>query len=83
MRTTYEKYVRLTARENVPLSNAQPAAEIWRVDVASEGESRDLRKYLPILAAASIDYIGQDSHGQKTITLKDSDADVRFVKKGR
>ena len=41
--------------------------------MTSEGESRDLRKNLPVLVAASIDYVGKDSHGQKTIKIKDSD----------
>jgi hypothetical protein len=80
--TTYEKYLRLTARENPVESNGRPPNEIWTVEVTSTGESRDLPKYLPVLAAASIDYIGRDSHGEKTIKLKDSDADVLFVKKG-
>jgi hypothetical protein len=52
------------------------------VDVTSEGESRDMRKALPVLAAASIDYVGKDSHGQKIIRLKDTDKDIAFVKKG-
>jgi hypothetical protein len=35
-----------------------------------------------MLAAASIDYIGKDSKGQKTIKIKDSDRDIAFIKKG-
>lgn len=80
--TVYEKYLRLSARENAPQVEGRPPNEIWTVDVTSEGESRDLRKKLPILVAASIDYIGKDSQGQKTIRIKDTDADVAFVKKG-
>ena len=79
---TYEKYIRLTARENKPSTEGHPIPEIWTVDVTSEGESKDLRKHLPILVAASIDYIGKDTHGQKSIRIKDSDSDVVFVKKG-
>jgi hypothetical protein len=80
--TVYEKYLKLTARENAPPVEGRPPTEVWTVDVISEGESRDLRKHLPVLAAASIDYIGRDSEGQKTVRIKDSDADVAFVKKG-
>jgi hypothetical protein len=80
--TVYEKYLRLTARENAPAVEGRPPQEIWTVDVTSEGESRDLRKNLPVLVAASIDYIGKDSHGQKTIKIKDGDPGVGFVKKG-
>jgi hypothetical protein len=80
---TYEKYLRLTALENKPTAEGQPPTEVWSVDITSEGESRDLRKYLPVLAAASIEYVGKDSQGQKTIKLKDQkDGAIAFVKKG-
>lgn len=80
--TVYEKYLKLSARENATPVEGRPPQEVWTVDVTSEGESRDLRKKLPILVAASIDYIGKDSQGQQTIRIKDKDADVAFVKKG-
>ena len=80
--TVYEKYLHLSAKESKPASEGRPPSEIWTVDVTSEGQSHDLRKTLPVLAAASIDYVGKDSHGQKTIHLKDTDKDVAFVKKG-
>lgn len=80
--TVYEKYLRLTARENEPPVEGRPPNEVWTVDVTSEGESRDIRKKLPVLVAASIEYIGRDSEGQKTIRIKDTDSDVAFVKKG-
>lgn len=80
--TVYEKFLRMSARENKPATEGRPPSEVWTVDVTSEGQSKDIRKTLPVLAAASIDYVGKDSHGQKVIHLKDSDKDVAFVKKG-
>lgn len=80
--TVYEKYLKMSARENVPAVEGRPPQEIWSLDITSEGESRDIRKNLPILVAASIDYIGKDTHGQKTIRIKDKGEDVAFVKKG-
>ena len=80
--TVYEKYLKLTARENAPQVEGRPPTEVWTVDVTSEGQSRDLRKNLPALVAASIDYIGKDSEGQKTIRIKDNNQDIAFVKKG-
>lgn len=80
---TYEKFLRIAARENAPASEGRPPAEIWTVDVTTEGESKDLRKALPVLAAATIEYVGKDSRGQKTIKLKDTkDGAIEFVKKG-
>ncbi len=79
---TYEKYLKLSARENKEAVEGRPAQEVWTVDVTSEGESRDIRKNLPVLVAASIEYIGKDSQGQKTIRIKDTNSDIAFVKKG-
>ena len=80
--TVYEKYLKMSARENKEATEGKPAPEIWTVDISSEGESRDVRKHLPILVAASIDYVGKDSQGQKTIRLKDNASDIAFMKKG-
>jgi hypothetical protein len=78
----YEKYLKLSARENSEPVEGRPPQEVWTVDVTSEGESRDIRKNLPVLVAASIDYIGIDTQGQKTIRIKDTSSDIAFVKKG-
>ena len=78
----YEKFLHMAAHENKPATEGRPPSEVWTVDVTSEGQSKDLRRTLPVLAAATIDYVGKDSHGQKVIHLKDSDKDVAFVKKG-
>lgn len=79
----YEKYLRLSARENKPAGDNAPPAELWTVDVSSEGESRDLRKHLPVLAAATIEFVGKDTRGQKSIRLKEEkEGAVAFVKKG-
>ncbi|MSU49746.1 MAG: hypothetical protein EXS37_11790 [Opitutus sp.] len=78
----YEKFLKLAARENKEAVEGRPLQEVWTVDVTSEGESRDIRKNLPVLVAASIEYIGKDSQGQKTIRIKDNSSDIAFVKKG-
>jgi hypothetical protein len=78
----YEKYLRISARENKEATEGKPAPEIWSVNVSNEDESKDLRKYLPLLASASADYIGKDTSTEKIITVRESDAGVGFVKKG-
>lgn len=78
----YEKYLRISARENGEMIEGRPPPEIWSVNVSSEDESDDLRKYLPILASASIDYIGKDTGSKQTIKMRESDAAVGFVKQG-
>lgn len=80
--TVYEKYLKISAKENKDVTEGGTAQELWTVDVTSEGESRDIRKNLPVLVAASIQYIGQDTQGQKTVRIKDTSTDIAFVKKG-
>ena len=80
--TIYEKYLRITARENRPGPEGRPPAEVWSVSATAEDESKDLRKYLPIMASATIDYIGKDSTSQKSVRIKDPSQLTEFVKKG-
>jgi len=80
--TIYEKYLRITARENKVASEGRPPAELWSIHATAEDESKDLRKYLPIMASATIDYIGQDSTNQKEIKIKADGPGVEFVRKG-
>ena len=79
--TIYEKYLRITARENKPASEGRAPAEVWSVSVSTEDESKDLRKYLPILASATADYIGKDSTSQRTIKIKDPSQITDFIRK--
>jgi hypothetical protein len=81
--TVYEKYMRITARQN-PKDDESDAggAQVWSVYVTNEDERDDLRKYLPVMASAAIDFIGENSETQQDVKLKDTDEVVTFVKKG-
>jgi hypothetical protein len=52
------------------------------VTVKTKDDQDDMEKYLPLLAAASIAYMGEDTESQEKIVLKETDDDVVFVKKG-
>lgn len=80
--TVYEKYLRVTARENKPAAEGKPPAELWSVQTSTEDGSNDLRKYLPIMASATAENIGKDSGRQKIIKVKDNAQVVDFIRKG-
>ena len=80
--TIYEKYLKITARENKSASEGRPPAELWSIHASAEDESKDLRKYLPIMASATVDYIGQDSSNQKIVKVKADAPGVDFIRKG-
>jgi len=79
--TIYEKYLKITARENKPAAEGRPPAELWSIHASAEDESKDLRKYLPIMASATVDYIGQDSSNQKLVKVRADGPDVDFIRK--
>ena len=80
--TIYEKYLKITARENKAASEGRPPAELWSIHASAEDESKDLRKYLPIMASATVDYIGQDSSSQKIVKVRADGPGVGFIRKG-
>jgi hypothetical protein len=82
MVTIYEKYLKITARENKASSEGRPPAELWSIHATAEDESKDLRKYLPIMASATIDYIGQDSSSQQVVKVRADGPGVGFIRKG-
>jgi hypothetical protein len=82
MVTIYEKYLKITARENKAASEGRPPSELWSIHASAEDESKDLRKYLPIMASATVDYIGQDSSTQKVVKVRADGPGVDFIRKG-
>ena len=80
--TTYEKYLRLIAWENQDGVEPEDQTQVWQVTVKTKDDQDDMEKYLPLLVAASIAYVGEDTDSQEKIVLKETDDDVVFVKKG-
>lgn len=80
--TVYEKYLTIAAHDNRPGPEGQPNPELWTVHTSTEDQSKDMRKYLPIMASASIEYIGQDTGGQKIVKVRDPSILTDFVRKG-
>lgn len=77
-----EKYMSVSGRQNKAAVEGQPPAELWRVHVSIEDESKDLRDYLPILASVAMDQIGKDTFGGQLETLSGKDEAVQFIKRG-
>lgn len=78
----YEKYLRISARENASPTEGAPPAQLWSVNVTQEDTSNDLRAALPILASATIDHIGTNTGTQRTVKVKETDDAVDFIRRG-
>lgn len=80
--TTYEKFLRLTARDNTIQDESEAPVQAWSIYVKNKDESDDLRKYLPLMAAAAVPYVGENTESQEVVKIKDTDESVGFVKAG-
>jgi hypothetical protein len=78
----YEKYLKISARSNKEMGEGRAPPEVWSVNVSAEDESKELRRYLPILASATADYIGTNTKQETPVKLKENDEVVGFIKKG-
>ncbi len=55
----------------------------WKLEASCDGEDKDIAKSLPILAAATMAYLGKNSDGTEIIRIKASDRDVTAIKRGK
>lgn len=78
----YEKYLKVSARANQAAVEGRQPPEVWSVNVSAEDGSQELRKYLPVLASASADYIGVNTREEKPVKIGERDDGVLFVKQG-
>ncbi len=80
--TIYEKYLKITARENKPVTEGKPPLELWSIHASAEDKSKDIRKYLPIMASASVEYIGEDTRGETVVRVRADGPGVDFIRRG-
>jgi hypothetical protein len=63
----YNRYITL-------LSKAPTGKELWRVDISSIGESKNLKKVIPLLLEASTPYIGKNTKEPIKVVIKEKKA---------
>ena len=69
--STYQKTYTLYNRYIEILAKNQTGKELWRVDVSSVGESKNLKTIVPILIEASEEYIGKDTAKPVNLVIKE------------
>ena len=68
---TYRKKYSYYNRYITILAKSQTGKELWRVDVSSIGESKNLKKIVPILLEASAPYIGKNTKEPVKVIIKE------------
>ena len=80
--TVYEKYLRVSARENVASGDDAPPEQLWSVYVSNEAEDNDIRNALPVLASVMGDYIGVTTDEDQEQKVSAETDEVDFIKRG-
>lgn len=80
--TVYEKYLRVSARENISSGDERPPEQLWSVYVSNEAEDDDIRKTLPVLASVVVDYIGVTTEKDHEVKVNSETDEVDFIKRG-
>lgn len=75
----YRKFLRVTARRSGHAVDQAPPLPLWSVFVENEDESRDLARYLTLMAAAAMDTLGEDTTAPRSVKLTRRDGRVLFV----
>jgi len=73
--TTYQKTYVLYNRYIEILSKNQAGKELWRVDVSSVGESKDLKNIVPILLEGAEEYIGKNTDKPVNLVIKEKSSE--------
>ncbi len=73
------KYVTFSARDPNRMDQSGKPTEVWNLVVKVEDEGGDLQKYLPVLLAASMNYLGKNTGKQVEIDIGDSNEAVQYV----
>ena len=79
---THPKYLRITAREVPAEGDDRPPRELWSVYVTHDDTDAGIAASLPYLVAAAMDAIDQNASSQRTVTLRDKDERVAFIRRG-
>jgi len=69
--STYQKTYTLYNRYIEILAKNQAGKELWRVDVSSVGESKDLKNIVPILLEGATEYIGKNTAKPVNLVIKE------------
>ncbi len=80
--TVYDKYLTITGSRIDRDLGDERRDPAFSVNVSNQSENDDLREYIPVMAAAALDYIGTNTEKEEKLRIKADDEDVAFIKAG-
>ncbi len=73
------KYITFSARDPDKIDRNGKPIEVWNLVVKIEDEGDDLDEYMPVLLAAAMNYLGEDTGEQLELTLGPDSEAVQYV----
>ena len=80
MPATTENFLQLSARRPKPDGTPGKGEEIWNVKTSIIEEQVDLSTLVPVLAAVTANYIGQDTQVERSIKVSEKEPGIAHVK---
>lgn len=80
MPATTENFLQLSARRPKPDGAPGKGEEVWNVRTSILEERVDLSTLIPVLAAVSADYVGQDTQIERSVKVSEKQPNIVHVK---
>jgi hypothetical protein len=76
----YLKTIGLEAWDAQKGTKEPQGVQFWKMMITNSGSVSDLREAFPAMMAAAMDYIGQDTKKAVSVTVKENDPKVLYIK---
>jgi len=78
--TTYTRYIKMKACDWIQYKMYQKDVILWETEVISVGSTGDLREVFPVMVAASMPYVGENTGKKIKVVLSENNKQVKFIK---
>lgn len=75
----FPKHLRIVGRSVVDATKMEIGRPLWTVDVHNEEEIEDRDRFLVLMVASAMDYLGDDFSGEKTVYISWQDKQTRLL----
>ena len=78
--TLYARTIEIEAYDTKSYITRNEKIQVWKTELVSSGTSSDLRKFFPIMIAASLPYLGKNTGQQIVVRINEGDEKVFQVR---
>jgi hypothetical protein len=75
--THFPRHLNLNAIDLIEYRDTQKEKEVWSTMIYSEGSSSDLRRVFPIMVAAAIPYLGENTGKRVLVEMQENSSELK------